>query len=119
MKTPKLQYALLAILLTWAALAQLTESGFVVYLQTTGQGRVRLPFMTRPFSRTVDHLSPTYENSGLKANDQIMSLNGEFIDGREEMEEVPLGLHSGEVLHVIAQRPMPNGHWQLVRVAVR
>lgn len=119
MKTPKLQYAILAILLTWAALAQLTESGFVVYLQATGADRVRLPFITRPFSRSIDHLFPTYENSGLKPNDQIMSLNGEFIAGREEMEEIPLGLHSGDVLHVTARRALPDGHSQTIQVALR
>jgi len=119
MKTPKLQYALLAILLTWAALAQLTESGFVIYLQGSRADRVRLPFITRPFSRSIDRVAPPYQNSGLQPNDEIVSLNSEFIDGREEMEQIPLELHKGDVLHVTALRHLPNGKSELIRVPVR
>jgi len=119
MKKPTLQYAILAILLIWAAIAQLTESGVAVYLQATSAERVRLPFVTRAFSRNIGRIVPSYENSGLQVNDEIISVNGQPVNGLEPLEEIPFALHSGDMLQVTVLRSLANGRKQTVQVPVK
>ncbi len=118
MKKPTLQYAILAVLLLWAAIAQLTSSGFVIYLQATSAERVRLPFITRDFSRSVGEIVPSYEKSGVQVNDEILGLNGQPIKGLERLEEIPLNVHSGDVLRITVLRSFTDGRTQTLEVPV-
>lgn len=119
MKKPIPQYAVLTILLVWAAIAQLTASGFAVYLQATSAERVRFPFMVRLFSRTIGELIPAYKNSGLKVNDEVLSLNGQPVTGLQPLDEIPLELHRGDRLQITVRRRLPNGNVQTLQIPLQ
>lgn len=119
MKKPTLQYAILALVLAWAAIAQLTASGFAIYLQATSAERVRLPFNVRPFSRSIGRIVPSYENSGLKVGDEVLNLNGRQIDGVQALEEIPLTLHKDDKLRVTILRHLTNGTTETRQISLR
>src|SRR3569623_1504958 len=74
-KKPRLQYALLTLLLLWAFTAQLTYSGFVIYTQVNSAKYLAVPFTTGEYSTRISGLRAGYENSGLKVGDEVISLN--------------------------------------------
>lgn len=118
-KKPTVQYAILTLLLIWAAIAQLTASGFLVYLQVVSEDRATPPFGIREYTRSVERVNPSYRSSGIKAGDEILEIDGRPVNGLEPIERALLGARPGDVLHFTVLRSLANGQKQTLQVPVR
>lgn len=99
-KKPTLQYAVLAVLLLWASIAQLTYSGFQIYTQATAAKSVQTPFLLYEFSTKIGQIQPAYQNSGLKAGDDIWAFDGQVITSRQQLDNEWLVLQPGDKLTI-------------------
>ncbi|MDQ2711983.1 MAG: SpoIIE family protein phosphatase [Acidobacteriota bacterium] len=98
-----LQQAILAILLFWALGAQLTYSGFRVYLQANSANYAQVPFNTGPFSTVISGIPDAYRNAGLKPGDNLVALDGKPIVGEVQLDQ-RFSSHSGRALTVTVDR---------------
>ena len=112
-----LQQAILGLLLAWALIAQLTYSGFLIYLQANASRFAQVPFHTYSFSTTISEIPEAYLNSGLQAWDNVLALNGEPVKGEEQLDEVRFGSRPGETLTVTVERSV-NGQSKKLTVPV-
>lgn len=112
-----LQQAILGLLLAWALVAQLTYSGFLIFLQANASRYAQVPFHTYSFSTTISEIPEAYRNSGLKAWDNVLALNGESVKGEEQLDEVRFGSRPGETLTVTVERSV-NGRSKRLTVPV-
>jgi sigma-B regulation protein RsbU (phosphoserine phosphatase) len=103
-KKPTLQYAILAVLLLWASLSQLTYSGFLIHAQATSDKRVEIPFRLDEFSTKISVVLPPYENSGLRIGDDVMAFNGQMINSERQFEHAWFHMGPGEMLTVTVLR---------------
>ncbi len=108
-----LQQAVLALLLLWALIAQLTYSGFLVYLQANSANYAQVPFSTEPFSTTISDIPDAYRNSGLKRGDNLLALNGKPIFGEEQIDYVRFSSHPGDTLTVGVERQIADSRRRL------
>ncbi|HMF78298.1 MAG TPA: SpoIIE family protein phosphatase [Bryobacteraceae bacterium] len=108
-KKPTLQYAVLAVLLFWALIAQLTYSGFLIHTQATAAKPVERPFYLDTFSTKIAQVLPPYQNSGLRAGDDIVTINGQPLDSQRQLEDQWFALRPGDVLPVTVQRRQNGG----------
>jgi phosphoserine phosphatase RsbU/P len=115
---PTLQYAVLWVLFAWALIAQLTIAAFGIYLQGTSADRAIAPFITRFGTVQILHYAPGYEHSGLQIGDEVTALNGQPVLGNEQLNDIPLSLHPGDMLTVTVQR-FANGRWQPLSVRIK
>ncbi len=112
-----LQQAILGLLLAWALIAQLTYSGFLIYLQANASRYAQVPFHTNNFSTTISEIPEAYRNSRLQAGDNVLALNGEPVKGEEQLDEVRFGSRPGETLTVTVERSV-NGQSKRFTVPV-
>jgi phosphoserine phosphatase RsbU/P len=103
-KRPALQYGILGVLLLWALVAQLTYSGYYIYIRATRDRNLPVPFMTADLSTRIEHLPPGYENTGLRVGDDVIALNGEKLVGMKQIEELRFELHPDSILRVTVER---------------
>src|SRR5438270_6571577 len=103
-KRPTLQYGILGVLLLWALIAQLTYSGYYIYIQATRDRNLPVPFLTADLSTRIEYLPPGYENTGLRVGDDVIALNGERVEGMKQIEELRFELHPGSILRVTVER---------------
>ncbi len=99
-----LQQAILGLLLAWALIAQLTYSGFVIYLQVNTSKYAQVPFNTYSFSTTISDIPDAYRDSGLKAGDKLLALNGQAVSGEEQLDHVRFASRPSETLTVSVER---------------
>ncbi len=99
-----LQQAILGLLLLWALIAQLTYSGFVIYLQANASRYAQVPFDTHSFSTTISEIPEAYRNSGLRAGDNLLAINGKPLNGEEQLDQVRFGSRPDETLTVTVER---------------
>ncbi len=118
MNKPKLQYIILGALLFCALNAQLAYTGFVLYLQATRSASPGLPFYRPSFTRRVGAVAQAYKSSGLKANDQVLALNGQPVTGAKVLNKIRFGLHPGDILQVKVSR-IEGGQRRILEVPVR
>ncbi len=119
MKKPVLQYVVLTALLVWTVVAQLTFSGFMIYVQTTADSYTRVPFVTRQFTATIESLLPGYEDSGLEVNDRVLEVNGQAVRGLAILDQMRFQLHPGDTLNVKVRRTLADGHAETLNIPVR
>jgi sigma-B regulation protein RsbU (phosphoserine phosphatase) len=79
------QYILLGMLLLWALIAQGTFSGSAIYNQALSGKYGRLPFGFHDYSTVIRYLAPNYQGSGIKVGDEVLALDGEKIEGFEQI----------------------------------
>ncbi|HSU32626.1 MAG TPA: SpoIIE family protein phosphatase [Bryobacteraceae bacterium] len=118
-KKPTVQYSILTVLLIWAAVAQLTASGFLIYLQVVSQDRTTPPFNIREYTRSVERVSPSYSSTGIKPGDEILDVDGRPVTGLEPIQKALLDARPGDVLRVTVLRSLPNGQKQTLQVPIR
>lgn len=99
-----LQQAILGLLLAWALIAQITYSGFVIYLQANASRYAQVPFSTHSFSTTISEVPEAYRNSGLRAGDNLLAINGEPVNGEEQLDQIRFGSRPDEKLTVTVER---------------
>ena len=99
-----LQQILLGLLLLWALIAQLTYSGFLVYLQANASRYAQVPFYTHEFSTVISEIPSAYRHSGLRLKDDIVALNQKPISGEEQLDQVRFGSRPGETLAITVDR---------------
>ena len=119
MKKPVAQYVVLIALLAWTAVAQLTFSGFMLYVQTTSESYTRVPFTLRQYTAAIASVLPSYENSGLRVNDQVLAVNGQTVRGLARLDQMRFELHPGDTLNVKVRRISADGHFEDLNVPVR
>ncbi len=107
------QRAVLGLLLLWALVAQLTYSGFLVYLQANSSRYAQTPFYTHDFSTVISDIPLAYRSSGLRRNDDIVALNGKFVQGEEQLDQMRFGSHPGDTLAVTVRRNVGGRSQQL------
>src|SRR5581483_9630882 len=115
---PKLQYIVLTILLVWAFTAQLTYSGYRIYLLVSAPHRIELPFRTAEWTRRIVRIHSAYANTGLAIGDEVLALNGQPLTGAKQMEELQLSMHPAEVLNVAVRRTVA-GHNEILTIPER
>lgn len=98
------QQVLLGLLLLWALIAQLTFSGFLVYLQINVNRNAQIPFYTQSVSTVISEIPPTYRDSGLRPKDDVVALNGKSISGEEELDRMRFASRPGDTLTVTVDR---------------
>ncbi|HEY3937701.1 MAG TPA: SpoIIE family protein phosphatase [Bryobacteraceae bacterium] len=118
MKKPTLQYLVLGVLAAWALIAQLTFSGFLVYLQARSPDRVQAPFYRDDYSTSIGRIPPEYRNSGLKINDEIVAFDGEQIEREQQFDDEWLNLRPGQTVMVTIRRDV-NGQPRTLNVLVK
>jgi phosphoserine phosphatase RsbU/P len=104
MKKLTLQHAVLTLLLVWAALAQITFSSFMVYIQATSGDYARVPFVTQSYTTRISLILPGYENSGLRIRDEVLALNGLAVHGLEQIDSLRFEMHPGDTLNITLRR---------------
>ncbi len=117
-RRPTPQYIVLAILLLWAFAAQLTYSGYRIYMEANASRHIEFPFYTREWTRQIAGLQTGYEHCGLEVNDELLVLNGEPVTGAKQMEETQLSLHPGDTLNVTVRRSVA-GRTDTLTVPIR
>ena len=108
----------LGVLLLWALLAQAAYSAFLIYVQINHVPTLPLPFTTAEFSQRIDGLQPGYEHSGLQKGDTVIALNGEPVEGEQELAEFRLRLEEGETISITVDRAR-DGNRELVTLPVQ
>ncbi len=109
-----LQQIVLALLLAWAFIAQLTFSGSLIYQQAHPSQYVALPFDTQPFSTVISKASASYPTAAVQKGDDVLSINGTRFNGAEQLAAIQSNVRPGDMLTLIVNR---GGH--PVTVAVR
>ncbi len=99
-----LQQIILALLLAWAFIAQLTYSGSLIYQQAHASQYIELPFETEPFSTKINKASPAYPSTALQKGDDLLSLNGTQVNGAEELARIQSSVRPGDTLTVVVAR---------------
>ncbi len=115
-KKPTLQYAVLGVLLLWALIAQLTVSAFMIYVQATSREYLSVPFDSFEYTTRISHVARTYESSGLRVGDEVLALNGERVEGSEQIDRTQL--HPGQTLVVTVRRDIA-GSAETLNIPVR
>jgi sigma-B regulation protein RsbU (phosphoserine phosphatase) len=118
LRKPTWQYAVLGLLLLWAVVAQLTLSGFMIYVQATSKKFLSVPFDTAEYTTRISHVDAGYLNSGLRAGDEVVALNGHQIEGSDQIDRMQFELHPGDPLLVTVRRGS-DGHVQTLNVPIR
>lgn len=106
------------MLLLWALIAQLTYSGFLIYLQSNAARYAQVPFYTYQFSKTISEIPASYRGSGLETGDQLVELDGRPVYGEDQLDLVRFGSHPGETL-VVTVRRAANGPSRQINVPVK
>ncbi len=112
-----LQQLTLGLLLLWALIAQLTFSGFLIYLQANSARYAQVPFYTNPFSTVISDIPESYRGNGLEAGDDVLALNGRPVEGEEELDRARFTSHEGDTLTVRVKRDA-NGQSRPVNIGV-
>ena len=96
--------AALGLLLVWALIAQLTYSGFLVYLQANSSRYAQVPFYTDSFSTVISEVPDTYRESGLRPGDNLVAVNGKPVNGEEELDNTRFASHPADTLSITVDR---------------
>jgi sigma-B regulation protein RsbU (phosphoserine phosphatase) len=75
--------ALLGLLFAWALASQLPYSWWLLYLQAQSGSQVQIAFSEYQFSKTIQEVPEAYKDSGLRAGDELVAIDGAVIDGLE------------------------------------
>ena len=117
-KKPTLQYAILALLLLWALISQLTFTGSLIYTQAGADKSVQTPFLLANFGTKISEITPAYEHSALKIGDDILAFNGQPLDSEKQVEEEWFLLRPGDTLSITLAREQ-NGRRQTLTIPVQ
>ena len=115
---PILQYALLAVLMVWAWVAQSTISGLVMSVESAASQYPSAPFEIERYTARISHVSAGYENSGLRAGDDILSIAGEPVRGDSQLDTIQFNLRPGQTVPITVRR-VTNGRPQILTVPVQ
>ena len=94
------QYILLGMLLLWALIAQGIFSGSAINNQTLSESHGRLPFGFRDYSAVIRYVVPNYQNSGIKPGDEVLAVDGQKIEGFEQIAAFRSRLQAGQTVVV-------------------
>jgi hypothetical protein len=83
MTSRKFLLALLGLLFAWALASQLPYSWWLLYLQAQSGNQVQIAFSQYQFSKTIKEVPEAYKDSGLRAGDELVAIDGLVIDGLE------------------------------------
>ena len=95
------EYALLAVLLLWALIAQGIYSGSVIYNETHADQQSRLPFSFHNYSLIVEHAPP---DQLVKAGDELLALDGKPVVGQASVLEAEQQHRPGSTMIVTVKR---------------
>jgi PDZ domain-containing protein len=69
------------------------------------------------YTTEILHLSPTYENRGLKIGDQILAVDGVQVKSAEQIDDLLFRLHPHSTLAVTVRRVV-NGSSRILNIPV-
>jgi phosphoserine phosphatase RsbU/P len=118
-KKPTIQYAILAVLLLWASLSQLTYTGFSIYAQAISDKHVQIPFRLDEFSTKISAVEPAYQSSDLWIGDDVMALNGQMITSARQFEHAWFHMGPGEMLSVTVLRSHGGGRTEKLTIPLK
>jgi sigma-B regulation protein RsbU (phosphoserine phosphatase) len=96
--------ALLGLLFAWALAAQLPYSWWMLYLQAQSGSHVENAFSQWQFSKTIKEVPEAYKDSGLRAGDEVVSIDGAAIDGLEQEEQLWYRAKANDSVTVVVNR---------------
>ena len=110
-------YLVLALLLLWALTAQLTYSGYILYVEANARKLAEIPVYTDYFSNRVSQIPAEYAASGLQVGDHILTINGEPLEGETQFAAIRNRMHPGDTVVFTVDRDIQGRH-ATVRVPV-
>lgn len=102
------QYAVLALLLFWALLAEGAFSIHFLYTVALSGHVTPLPFHLHSYTNRIETVVPEYQSGPLQRGDVVLRINTHPINGRADLDRVRNSLRAGETLHITVLRGAPN-----------
>ncbi len=104
MNRRNLLLALLGILFAWSLASQLPYSWWMLSQQLHSAQNVQVPFSQEQFSRIIGSVHPKYKNYGLRPEDEVLSINGKPLDGREVEAQIWAASKPGDAVTISVRR---------------
>ncbi|HEX3990506.1 MAG TPA: hypothetical protein VHX39_04955, partial [Acetobacteraceae bacterium] len=103
------QYAVLALLLLWALLAEGAFSIHFVYGMAVAGRQVPFPFRLHSYTNRIESVMAEYQNGPLRRGDEILGVNGRELRGRQDLDRFRNELQAGQLLRVSVRRKYSAG----------